>query len=1345
MRPFIRLLYVLIIVLVALLQVTGQPSYLFHHLSTEEGLSNSNVRTILKDSYGLLWIGTESGLNRYDGYGFKVYNENPDEDNTLLPNDILGLQEDGLGNIWINSVYGYTAYNRKKDSFVTDIVQLLEGLGMQVDRNYKVYVDKKHDLWVLSGQRAFFYDTGKKALKVFGIKVPVGEIVNIDLSDNGECLFGLLKSGVLWQINKFTGEQTFIDLHEFFKPEILDQYTQIYVDNRSGIWLYSWKTDEIIYRGKATPEWKTLVLSSSVKIQSNGVLDILDDGNGRVWIGTDHKGLFIYDRANERLINLLHDPGANSSIASNNVSCLYLDNNGIIWMGHNKKGISFYHDSFDKFINIEHPECKDISAILEDRQGNVWLGTDGNGLFLSEDIRRGKIRKLPLSNHAIVSLLEDRKGRIWIGTYLSGLFCYENGQFRHYTKENSKLAANDIWNLTEDRYGNLWIGTLGGGIQCLRSDKESFDFLVNVSEEVKHALSVHYDGNDKLYVGTVYGLYLIDINTGNQTMYLGNYRWNQQYKQLLIGSVYKDGKENIWLGHSTGMTLWDIKKDTLYYLDKESGLCDNIVRGIAEDNNGKIWVTTSNGLSVFSTERDIHGAINITNRNFSTKDGLKSNYFNNHAICRLQNGDILLGGTEGCTIVNPNKLEEKNQPAAKVIFTGLSLANNEIRVDSLYNGVKLLEHSMEYTSKLTFSYNDKLIALHFATGDLLNADKVRYAYRMDGFNDQWLPTQENKIVFSSLNPGDYRLFIKACNSDGVWSDEAVVLDITVTPPFYLSNWAITLYIFFVIALVIFIVYRTRKHHRIKLERQRGQLKREQEAKLIEMKLRFFTNISHDLRTPLTLILTPLQTILSGVLDDGLRKKLNTVNKNAEQLLQLINTLLDFRKLDVGAETLRLQAGDFVHFIRELCHPFQSYAIDRSMNFTFSTEMEMLSMQFDPDKVQKIILNLLSNAFKYTPDGGSIKIRIYQEGDRVCVSVSDTGQGISNADKEHIFERFYQASQKQEKTGSGIGLHIVSEYARMHGGSVVVADNEPQGSVFTLKLPIQEVGITEEFPSEKVPDEEPFEQDRDQRIPAKPVLLLVDDNRDFCEFMADSLSDEYAVLLAYNGQEAVEQLRKNDVNIVVSDVMMPVMSGTELCVRIKNNIEWSHIPVILLTARTAEEYQLEGLELGADDYLTKPFNFSLLKLRIRKFLEWTEKCHISFSQKMDVSPGEITITPLDEKLIEKAINVVEEHISDTEFSVEELGAAVGLSRSHLYKKLMSITGKGPAEFIRTIRLKRGRQLLGKSQLQIAEIAYAVGFNSPKRFSINFKNEFGISPSDYLRGLENKTETDTDTPR
>lgn len=1336
MKNFEKLLCVLILVFTVSIPIAGQPSYIFHHMETDNGLSSNDVHTILKDSFGFLWIGTQSGLNRYDGYGFKVYTMKPDIPNSLWTDNIFGLQEDGMGNIWINTGFNNIVYNRDKDCFIKDIPGLLQKSGIQVDQNYKVYIDKNHDLWVLSEQKVFYYDTRKKLLKVFDIRIEIDDVTTVELSDDGTSLYGILSSGILWKIDKYSGKQTLFDLHDSFKPGIIDQYNKIYVDFHSGIWLFSNNTDQIYYQKSQESDWKKLLLSSSVKTQRNIVLCITDDKNGHIWIGTDHTGLFLYNKANESLTNLLQDPGKNSSIASNNISCLYRDDKGVMWLGHSKKGISYYHDSFHKFINVDNTDCKDVNVILEDRQGKVWLGTDGNGLYLTENTGISSIEKLPMPNNVIVSLLEDLKGRVWIGTYLNGLFCYANGKLSHFTHENSLLSSNNIWGLKEDRYGNLWIGTLDGGIQCFRTIGKGLDSLVFTCENIRYALDMYYDGGDKIYVGTVYGLALVDITTGNEVTYLTNKKGTQKFKQKLITNVYKDKSGNIWMGHSQGLTLWDLKKDTLYNIDKESGLCDNIIRSIIEDDDGKIWVTTSNGLSVISVDRDAQGILKIRSRNFSSKDGLNTNYFNNHSSCKLRNGDILLGETEGFTIVNPNKLDEKNQPLAKVIFTGLSVANTNIQVDSLYNGHKLLEHSMEHTSGITFSYKDKLIALKFTTGDLLNADRVKYAYKIEGFNDQWLPTQENKIVFSSLSPGSYNLLIKACNSDGVWNEEPTVLNITVTPPFYLSNWAITLYIALVISLIFFIIYRTRKRQRTKLERQKMQLKREQEENLNEMKLRFFTNVSHDLRTPLTLILTPLQTILNGILEDGLRKKLNTVNKNAEQLLQLINALLDFRKLDVGAETLRLQAGDFVHFIGELCLPFQAYAIDRDMNFTFSSEIEILSMQFDPDKVQKIMLNLLSNAFKYTPDSGSIKVYIFQEDGWVCVSVSDSGQGISKADKAHVFERFYQASQKQEKTGSGIGLHIVNEYVHMHKGNVTVEDNEPQGSVFTIKLPLLEISIPEEFPLEKEPDEEPFEQVEDHKLPANPVLLFVDDNIDFCEFMADSLSDEYHVLLANDGQEALEQLRKNDVNIVVSDVMMPVMSGTELCNRIKTNLQWSHIPVILLTARIAEEYQIEGLELGADDYLTKPFNFNLLKLRIRKFLEWTEKCHISFSQKMDVSPSEITITPLDEQLIEKAIKVVEKHISDAEFSVEELGAAVGLSRSHLYKKLMNITGKGPAEFIRTIRLKRGRQLLGKSQMQIAEIAYSVGFNSPKRFTINFRSEFGVSPSEYLRTFKDQ---------
>lgn len=1319
----------LILLISVVVQSTAQPSYVFLHLTTKDGLSNGNVTSVLKDSYGFLWIGTEYGLNRYDGYEFKTYTTETNVSNSIASNNILGLQEDGLGNIWINSST-YTVYNRDKDNFINDVPGFLQKIGIVVGGNYKIYIDKEKDLWVLSRQQLYSYDTQKNALKTFSLKLSLNEEVSVEFSDDGKNLYGFLRPGLLWQINKQTGRQQVLELPKNINPLL---YNKLYADYKGGLWLWSGSTDVVFYKKTPKATWAKLQLNSGS--QSKRMLIFMDDRNGHIWIGTDHNGLLIYNIASGEVTNLKEDQKTSSSIASNHIEYLYHDDNGIIWIGHNKNGISYYHNSLQSIINVEQADCEDVSVILEDRDGRIWLGTDGNGLFLKD--KEFGIRQLSLPKSPIVSLLEDRKGRIWIGTYLDGLYRYDNGKVDRFSTENSDLAGNNIWSLKEDRYGNLWIGTLGGAIQLLRNGEESLNSMEIECEGMQHPLDMFYDGGDKLYVATVYGLYVVDIKTNDCSSYLGNNSGTQNFKQGLISCVYKDTKDNIWLGHAEGLSLWDLKKDTIYYIDKTNGLRDNIIRGIVEDDHQNLWVTTSNGLSVITAEQDKQGNLMVTCKNFTDEDGLIDNYFNNRAICKVRSGDILVGGTEGYSIVNPNKMLEKNQPPAKVTFTGLSVGIDQIMVDSLYKGRKLLERPMELTRSLTFRYTDKLIQIKYTTGDLLYPNKVRYAYRMKGLQEQWQNTSENRVVFSSLAPGDYELEIKACNSDGDWSDQVSYLNIYVTPPFYLSRWAWALYILSVITLVVYIIYRSRRRQKMRLEAQRMQLVREQETNLYEMKLRFFTNISHDLRTPLTLILTPLQTILNGSMDAGLRKKLEMINKSAEQLLHIINTLLDFRKLDAGGEVLRTKQGDLVSFIRELCFTFQGTAAERQIEFSFESKPEVLTTQFDPDKLRKVMLNLLSNAFKFTPDGGVVTVCISREDDDIYLSVSDSGDGILDIDKPHVFDRFFQSSRHPEKTGSGIGLHIVNEYVRMHDGSITVEDNKPRGSRFIVRLPVWNEDIQDELSADTTGNEEQFEQEQEveQRIPANPVLLFVDDNKDFCEFMADSLSDEYTVLVAYNGQEALDQLQENDISIVVSDVMMPVMSGTELCEKIKTNIQWSHIPVILLTARTAEEYQLEGLKLGADDYLTKPFNFNLLKLRIRKFLEWTEKCHLSFSQKMDVSPSEITITSLDEQLIEDAIKAVEEHIDDPEFSVEDLGSLVGLSRGHLYKKLMSITGKGPAEFIRTIRLKRGRQLLEKSQLHIAEIAYAVGFNSPKRFSVNFKNEFGISPSDYLRRLNN----------
>lgn len=1315
--------------------IGGQSSYVFHFLETKDGLSNNTVKAILRDSYGFLWIGTEVGLNRYDGYGFRVYNMRFGVPKSLLSNDISELQEDGLGNIWVYIGYTYMVYDRDKDCFNPDIKQLLLDLGIQSEESSRIFVDKNKNLWVFNTRSAYFFDVKKKSSTVFKLDLSLNEEIASTITDNSNFLYTILKSGVCWQMNKITGVQTLIELPDLIKQNVVYNRNMIYADSNNGLWISSSLNDLVFYRKKPSSKWERIYLTSDIKSESNSTTSIIENQTGQIWIGTDHKGIFIYDKVKNAITNIVSQPSTSTSLSSNSVRCLYRDNNETIWIGHYKKGLSFYHESFRNFINFQHPECTDITTILEDRKGNLWLGTDGNGVFVKEKNSDNIVEIKSIPKTAIITIIEDRKGRVWIGTYMKGLFCYENGKIVQYTTNNSKLSSNDIWGLKEDRYGNIWIGALGGKIQILQSDSKGLQSLISPFNGKDYAMDMFYDGGDKMYIGTVYGLSVIDITNNKRITYFGNKRESQLFMQLKISNVFKDGNGNIWLGHNDGLTIWNQKKDTLYTFSKENGLCDNSIRGITEDNLKKIWVTTSNGLSILTVNHDINDDLTISSKNYSVKDGLKNTYFNNHSICKLRNGDIALGNVDGFSIFNPNRLAEKNQVLAKVIFTELTVGNKNIQVDSIYNGSTILEKSIELTKELTFKYNDKLISLHFTTGDLLNSDKVKYVYQIDGFDSQWIPIADNKIIISSLPAGKYKLLIKACNSDGVWNDVPTILNIKVTPPFYASIWAYIIYVILIIGLMIYYIRRKEHRHKLKLEQQRIQLDHEKEIHVKEIKLRFFTNISHDLRTPLTLIITPLQLLLNDTTNESLHKKLSNIYKNAQQLLILINSLLDFRKLDVGAETLNLKPGDFVHLIREVYASFCVYADERKINFTFSSEMKSLSMQFDHSKIQKTVTNLLSNAFKYTPDGGYIGINIYQQEDFVYVSVSDSGNGINDEEKTLVFERFYQAPQKQEKTGSGIGLHIADGYVKLHGGSITVSDNMPKGSVFTFKIPIINVEITENTEIDEIVNEV---QEEETIIHPKssdiPKLLFVDDNKDLCDFIEDNLGNDYSVITAYNGQDALEKLHNNDISIVVSDIMMPIMGGTELCKQIKTNILLSHIPVILLTARTAEDHKIEGLELGADDYITKPFNFNILKLRIQKFLEWTERSHQVFSQKIDVSPAEITITSLDEKLIEKAIKVVEEHMSDNNFSVETLGVTLGLSRGHLYKKLMVITGKGPAEFIRTIRLKRGRQLLEKSQLQIAEIAYEVGYNSPKRFTINFREEFGMAPSEYLRSLK-----------
>lgn len=680
-------------------------------------------------------------------------------------------------------------------------------------------------------------------------------------------------------------------------------------------------------------------------------------------------------------------------------------------------------------------------------------------------------------------------------------------------------------------------------------------------------------------------------------------------------------------------------------------------------------------------------------------------YFNGDAMTCSAQGEILMGGTEGYMSINPRQLMATKTEEYSLIISEIAVG------DSLLN---------EHASTVQLNYDDAYLSVRFFSGSLENVQRIRYAYRLVGQMNDWVMTDQNYVSFHTLPPGNYTLQLCVCREDGSMS-KPCELRISVAPPFYRTTMMYIVYALIVITLLYLQWRNMRKRQQERTEKQRQQMERQKIEQITEMKLQFFTNISHDLRTPLTLIISPLEHIMKKLEDgrtpENMMAQLKNVYKNAQLLLKEVSALLDFRRLDAGGETLNLQSGDIVDHLNSILVSFGDYAEERGIRLSFEHDMDSYVMDYDREKMNKVVYNIFSNALKFTPSGGSVALAFRIDGDNAIISVADTGKGIPDSDKPNIFKRFYQsASNDSSQTGSGIGLHIASDYVQLHKGTISVSDNQPVGSIFTITLPARS--------GERTMDGyEPTENSQQK------TLLIVDDNKDMLQFVSSCMKEDYQVYTATDGAAALELLQREQIDLIISDVMMPGIDGFELCRRVKSDINLSHIPVILLTARTTDVSRIEGLQLGADDYLTKPFNVEVLRLRVQKFIDWEQDNHRQFRQKMDIEPSEITITPLDEQFIQKAIALVEKNISDSEFSVETMAAEVGMARTTLYKKLMAITGLGPAEFIRTIRVKRGKALLETSQMQITEIAYAVGFTTVKSFTMNFKAEYGMTPTEF----------------
>lgn len=1329
----------LIIALLSLLScaITAQENIMFKHLTVHDGLADNEVKCILKDNNGFLWCSTNTAINRFDGYNVKQYKNTAN--GLSLSAMIEQIQMDHNGDIWINRYGHYFVYDRNKDQFV-DAQPLLDKYQLHPNVHpQQIVIDEQKNIWSYNGhtmkyhsfQKNMTYTLDNLPDKIRYMYAKRNYFFYID-QDNNLFISDLCNKKIFYQVS----------LNHLFHKEKYLEY-KFYVDNNLDIWIYSSNTQGLWLLSKETNNsWTLTTIQHTSYLLSNKVISICEDHNNRIWIGMEYDGISIYDKK-QKIHTHISQSADTYSLGSNKVWCFYYDNENTMWVGTMRNGISYYNKDFSPFIQTTLPIKHDISCLTEDENSNLWFGTDGGGIY--EITSTGGIVQFSKEkgnsfSDKIVCMYRDSKNRIWVGTYLDGFGYYQNGKFHQYPYSEAfprNPINNSIWSITEDNQGNLWLGNLNCGLHVYNPDKATFHTysLKNSGISDEHIMSVAFDGKQSIYIATCNGANIINTHTREITNIQNNRKKTQRIRDSIQNNIYVDSRELVWIGGREGITVFDSQLDTIYYInDTNSKLKGSLVRGIMEDNRQNMWIITTDGITNIHVSADSHrNGYLFTCHPYSKNDGLQSSDFVHNSIYRAHNGNIIIGGNGRYYSTNPDALH-RSQRATPVIFTQLKVFNQIIEADSVYNGHIILHKNIELTDKIVLKNNQSTFSLEFSTLEYIRTSNLQFSFRLKEANKNWTILKDNQISFNNMATGTYTLEIRATNSDGLWSQPSA-LTIVIEPPIWLNGWFIALYIFIVIVLILYMLYLNDKKHKRRMKYKEIELEARKQHEVDEIRINFFTNLSHDFRTPLSLIITPLEELLKQ--DCEMKGMLNIIYKNARILLNLVNQILDFRKLEMQKNTeIQTSCEDYIQFAYEIIKNFSVYAETNNLKLTLEKQIDSLPIMFDKDKMHKVFMNLLSNAIKYAGNPGKVSVKIWTNNDRVYTSIADNGPGINDSNKTKIFDPFFQIPNSKSLYGSGIGLHIVKDLLKAHNGDIHVEDNEPTGARFVFYIPIvaaaQESNVAKLTENEEITNapEREIKETQETEPHEKNSLLIVEDYQDLRDFLTESLQKEYTVYAAVDGLHALSILKKEHIDLVVTDVMMPNMDGIELCRSVKSDIKISHIPIIMLTAKNDVEHITQGFMEGADDYVQKPFNLDILKLRIQRILKWKHECYRKFAMA-DIPTSDITSSSLDEELMEKAIKAVEENMENPQFSVEELSSMVGMSRSNLYNKLMSITGKAPSEFIRLLRLKKSVKYLKGTQMTVAEVAYKVGFNSPKIFTHYFKEEYKMTPTEYRK--------------
>lgn len=1332
-----RLLPCLLALLGSLHCAVCAENYLFRQIDSNNGLPDNNVRNMLMLPDGSMCIQTSTMLNLYDGSGCQSYAFNP----IRIPyQEYAGLSYlfyDPAHRIWFSNRDRTGFFDLSTREFGYDPQQLPGAFDLEGEGWTSYFRGEEGDAWILSESGRLWHGHGTEARPV---DRPEALEAPLALVQRGTQVWMLSLNGTLacydLRLRSFTSLQ-----HLVIPASAPSSRMEMVADTSGDLWLL-FDRDLLRYRTAEgrTERIDTVPLRGADDVYTTIAIDRSDN----LWIGSAKSGVTLLDGKTLAVRNLPWLQLADGKRIDHNtdISKIYVDPHDGVWIATLTEGVFYWHKNIFRLRTVNNSTLRgsrmpdqSVKCLIEEPDGGILLGTI-KGLLRYDPLTEQVTVPYPrLGEELCISLYRDRHERIWLGTFHHGAYCIDKGRIRHYFYDNmpsvdvSYRAAtpnlNCVRSFHEDADGNFWICVYGG---LGRFDPESGEIRLLRERHPELARFMLTRGlceaEGRLLVTSDNGRYRYEPATDRVIS-----DDNDPRQHVPCNSALVDARGFVWMASSDGLHV-KTPHDGEFRLTTRNGLPNDNVLGLALDELGNLWAATFSHLSRIRPVREGE-RLTFAVTSFGAADGMEAGALFQNALTVGADGRLYAGGAHGFCILDPSTLYQPTYDVAPML-TSLRIFDRPVEIGARYNGRCILPRELSQTRRIDLRHDETFLTFGFSSLNYINPGHTVYRYMLKNFDKEWTEIHASgagTATYTLLEPGDYLFRVMAADNVSDWGEACAEVAITIHPPFWKSTAALVLYILLGVLLTAAGIRFAIRHFQRKVERRRREEETRRREELDQMKFRFFTNISHELRTPLSLIILPLEGIIRRTPEESpLRPQLLTIHRHAVRLLSLVNHLLDFRKLEMHGERLNLTRGDIAQFVEHLVETFADAAHEKEIDLTFDYRMTTPYMAFDSTQMYKIVNNLVSNALKFTPKGGAVEVRLLQpEAERMRLEVADTGVGIPEKDLPHLFERFYQSSQNASPQGSGIGLCLVKQYVEMHGGTVEVESETGRGSTFRVDIPM--TLHASGAPEEPVEEEEaPAMSDEPRHERGR--LLIVEDNAEFRSYLAEELAAEFEIVQAADGEQGVEKAHKHRPDIILCDVMMPRMDGFEVCKRLKNDIDTSHIPIILLTARVNDDVRREGYEAGADAYIGKPFNMEVLLARIRNLVEERRRRIQSFSTGIDVTPSQITVTPLDRKLLDKITECVERNIGNPNYSVEELSSDVAMHRMNLYRKLQSLTGMTPSEFLRTMRLKRAAQLLAQDgSLPVTEVAEMVGFNTPKYFTRYFREMFGCTPSQY----------------